>query len=139
MPRRKATVTGVGAADLTYAVNRLIAAGKTTAREIAALAAERPARIEQLERELQALRSGGPPARGPGRPRGSRNRVKRKRRFTMTPKARRARKIQGRYLGLLRKLDARQKADVRKVAQAQGVAAGIKAAERAVKAARPSS
>jgi hypothetical protein len=136
MPRRKATVSGIGQADLTYAVNRLIAVGKTSAREITDLAAERPMRIAQLEKELSVLRSGAAPARN-GAPvkTAAKAAPRKKRRFTMTPKALRARKIQGRYLGLLRKLDARQRAQTSKAAEKGGVEAAIKVAERLVRTA----
>jgi hypothetical protein len=111
MPRGKTTVSGIGQADLTYAVNRLIALGKTNAREITGLAAERPMRIAALEKELSSLRTGASPASSNGAAARTATATraappaptKKKRRFTMTPKALKARKLQGRYLGLLRK------------------------------------
>ena len=133
MPRGKTTVSGIGVVDLTYAVNRLVSLGKTSAREIAGLAAERPARIAQLEKELSVLRSGAAPAKNGSvarRPSSAAVRAPRKRRFTMTPKALKARKLQGRYLGLLRKLDDKQRAQASKAAESGGVRAAIKVAAK---------
>lgn len=135
MPRGKTTVSGIGQADLTYAVNRLIGLGKTNAREVSTLAAERPERIAALEKELSVLRTGaalGPAtAKKGGRPEAPAKRKKRK--FTMTPKALKARKLQGRYLGLLRKLDPKQRAQCSKAAKSGGVAAAMKVAEKLVR------
>jgi hypothetical protein len=143
MPRGKTTVSGIGQADLTYAVNRLIALGKTNAREITGLAAERPMRIAALEKELSSLRTGASPASSNGaaartataaRAAAPAPTTRKKRKFTMTPKALKARKLQGRYLGLLRKLDAKQRAQCSKAAKKGGVLAGLKVAEKLVRA-----
>ena len=143
MPRGKTTVSGIGQADLTYAVNRLIILGKTSAREVSTLAAERPMRIAALEKELTALRAGASAGRAPvtgaaAAPRPAAAAAApakpKKRKFTMTPKALKARKVQGRYLGLLRKLDAKQRAQCSKAAEKGGVAAGLKVARKLVRA-----
>jgi len=138
MPRGKTTVSGIGQADLTYAVNRLIFLGKTNAREVSTLAAERPQRIAALEKELSVLRTGAalapPSAKSgalPSRPAAAP--AKKKRKFTMTPKALKARKVQGRYLGLLRKLNDKQRARCSKAAKKGGVAAALKLAENLVR------
>lgn len=132
MPKNKPAVSGIGLPDLTYAVNRLISLGKTSAREVSLLAGERPNRIAQLEKELAVLRSGAVSiAPRASKTNGAKAAPKaRKRRFTMTPKALRARKLQGRYLGLLRKLDAKQRAQAAKAAKEGGVAAAVKVAEK---------
>ncbi|MEK6607343.1 MAG: hypothetical protein AABZ30_06760 [Myxococcota bacterium] len=141
MPRpKKSLLERVGAADLAYAIDRLIAAGKATADEVIRYASERPVRIAQLRRELAALMAGNAPAitapirRGPGRPPGRTAAAppaapKAKRTFTMTPKMRAARKVQGQYLGALRSLDEAGKAAIKKIAHTQGVAAAVKAAK----------
>lgn len=137
MPRpRKPLLERLAPADLAYAVDRLVAAGKATINEVVTYAAERPARIAQLERELKALRVGlvgvvkpGPGPRAVATAKPSVAAPRRKRKFTMTPKMAAARKLQGRYLGLLRSLDASGKAAVKKIAQSKGVAAAVKEAE----------
>ena len=48
----------------------------------------------------------------------------------MTPKARAARKIQGQYLGRLRKLKGADRARVKAVAKKESVAAAVKLANR---------
>ncbi len=45
----------IPAVDLAYAINRLIQEGKTSLAEVRRFAAERPARIAALERELATL------------------------------------------------------------------------------------
>src|SRR2546425_10995401 len=111
MPRR--TELGkIPAVDLAYALNRLIQEGKTSIAEVRRFAGERPARIAALERELATLKAGhAGVARKVGRPPGPRAAAakKPKRKFTMTPKARAARKRQGQYLAALRRLKAAER------------------------------
>ena len=53
------SIASIAPADLAYAVDRLIANGKTTAPEVIRLAGERVQRIAALEAELLALTGGG--------------------------------------------------------------------------------
>src|SRR5437867_8374540 len=98
MPRR-AELGKVPAVDLAYAINRLIQEGKTSVAEVRRFAQDRPARIAALERELATLKAGHATAKAPGRSAGPRAAAvkKPKRKFTMTAKARAARKRQGQY------------------------------------------
>src|SRR3989442_1857853 len=102
----------IPAVDLAYAVNRLIQEGKTSLAEVRRFTGERPARIAALERELATLKAGHAAAKTAGRPAGPRaaaaNRPKRK--FTMTARARAARKRQGQYLAALKRLKGVQRA-----------------------------
>jgi hypothetical protein len=137
MPRPPSGFSRIPPADLAYAVSKLVANGKTSAAEIRRLAGERPARIAAIERELAVLRTGqgaAPPRRGPGRPPSALPEAppKPKRKFTMTPKAKAARKLQGQYLGRLRKLTAADRAKVKAVAKEKGVAEAVKAADRLI-------
>ena len=94
MPRKyNKGIAGVSALDLSFAMSRLIAAGKTTAAEVKQLASERLDRMKALEQELAALKHGKAPsltlpkparvarkprkagARRVGRPKGSKNKV----------------------------------------------------------------
>jgi len=138
MPRPSSDLSGIPATDLLYAVSQLIAAGKTTAAEIQRLAQHRSARVAAIQDELKALRAGqavgGVPRRGPGRPGGQPGRekapAKPKRKLTMTPKAKAARVLQGRYIGRLRKLKGADRAEVKAVAKEKGVAEAVKTADR---------
>ena len=138
MPRPSKDLSRIAPTDLAYAVSRLIANGKTSAAEVRKLAAERPARIAAIQRELQALQGGQPGSvatkRGPGRPPGlAKAASKPKRKFTVTPKVRAARKIQGQYLGLLKKLKGAARANVRALAKKESVAAAVKLARKLAK------
>jgi hypothetical protein len=134
MPRR-ADLSGIPHGDLLYAVTRLVAAGKTSPAEVRKLAGDRPARIAALQRELEGLRAGvagdAAPRRGPGRPPGPQAAAaKPKRRFTMTPKARAARKLQGQYLGVLRTLLGEARRRVKALAKSKSVAEAVKLAQK---------
>jgi hypothetical protein len=138
MSRPSSDLSRIPPADLAYVVSRLVVGGQTTLAEVWRLAGERSARIAAIQRELDALRAGGavaaPPRRGPGRPPSARLEAppKPKRKFTMTPKAKAARKLQGQYLGRLRKLTGADRAKVKAVAKQKGVAEAVKAADRLI-------
>ncbi|MBI5487909.1 MAG: hypothetical protein HY905_11300 [Deltaproteobacteria bacterium] len=145
--RKKRVLSAVRGLDLTYVVGRLIAAGKTTASEVLALAAERTDRIRSLEKELAALKTGTtrpaaapalrppkPKAAAPAKPKAAAaGRVMLRsdgRRFTRTAKVVAARKLQGRYLGRLRQVSPGEKDRYRKLAQEKGVAAAVAALDK---------
>ena len=136
MPRR-AELGKIPAADLAYALNRLIQEGKTSVAEVRRFAGERPARIAALERELATLKAGHAAAKALRRPADYRAaRAKRpKRKFTVTARARAARKRQGQYLGALKKLKGVSRARVKAVARKEGVAKAIELARKLAKAA----
>lgn len=52
-----------------------------------------------------------------------------RRRANLTPKQRAALKLQGRYMGFVRQLGPRQKAEVRRIREAKGVIAAVQRAE----------
>jgi hypothetical protein len=150
---RPTGIAGVPALDLAYAVGRLIEAGTTTAAEIVHLAAERTARIQSLEAHLAALKGGNVPEGGvatvakPGKPgragKAPKQTMAKKakpvaakkgdktitrsngRKFTMTPKALAARKLQGTYLGHLRQVPEAEKPAFKTIAKEEGVAAAV--------------
>ena len=126
----------IPAVDLAYAVGRLIQEGKTSLAEVRRFAEERPARIAALERELATLRAGHAAAKAAGHPAGPRaTAVKRpKRKFTMTAKARAARRRQGQYLAALKRLKGVERARVKTVARKEGVAKAIELARKLAKA-----
>ena len=126
----------IPAVDLAYAVGRLIQEGKTSLAEVRRFAEERPARIAALDRELATLRAGHAAAKAAGHPAGPRaTAVKRpKRKFTMTAKARAARRRQGQYLAALKRLKGVERARVKTVARKEGVAKAIELARKLAKA-----
>ena len=126
----------IPAVDLAYALNRLIQEGKTSLAEVRRFAEERPARIAALDRELATLRAGHAAAKAAGHPAGPRaTAVKRpKRKFTMTAKARAARRRQGQYLAALKRLKGVERARVKTVARKECVAKAIELAQKLVKA-----
>ena len=98
----------------------------------------RPALVEKTlrgrENEIRTLRerlaslegaaaAAGPRRRGPGRPRGSAKPAKTRRRIS--PKVRALRRLQGKYMGLVRGLKTAEKARVRAVREKQGMGAAI--------------
>ena len=129
----------IPAVDLAYALNRLIQEGKTSLAEVRRFAEERPARIAALERELATLRAGHAAAKAAGHPAGPRaTAVKRpKRKFTMTAKARAARRRQGQYLAALKRLKGVERARVKTVARKEGVAKAVELARKLAKAVPP--
>jgi hypothetical protein len=135
MPRT-AQLGKIPAVDLAYAVNRLIQEGKTSIAEVRRFAGERPARIAALERELATLKAGNAAAKTVGRPAGPRAPVgkKPKRKFTMTAKARAARKRQGQYLAALRRLKVAERTRVKALARKEGVAKAVEFARKLAKA-----
>src|SRR5213592_128782 len=135
MPRR-ADLGRIPTADLAYALNRLIQDGKTSLTEVRRFAGERPARIAALERELATLKAGHATAKKRGRPPGRPAAAgkKPKRRFTMTARARAARKRQGQYLAALKKLKGVERARVKTVARKEGVAKAVELARKLAKA-----
>ena len=171
MPRKyNKGIENVDALDLSFAMSRLIAAGKTTAAEVKQLAAERIHRMQALQRELAALKSGTVAAvtvpkptriarkarkagaRRVGRPKGSKNKVTKRRlakkgrvnkgvkvitrkdgrKFTRSLKVLKARQQQGQYLGLLRRFSGQEKEEIRKIAREDGVPAAIVELKRRV-------
>ena len=138
MPKA-ASLERLDPAELRYAIQQLIAENKVTAARVVGLAKQRSKRITELQGLLAGLRVGlaeRRAGRGPGRPPGrASGKVarRRKRKFTMTPKARAARKLQGRYLGMLRKLTGSLRTRVKAVAKKKGVASALKIAAKLVK------
>lgn len=91
--------------------------------------------IRQLEQRLQSLRGGGgarrgrPPAGGVQRAAGGR---KRRRTANITAQQLASRKLQGRYLGLIRQIPASQRSRYAKIAKDRGREAAIKEMQSAV-------
>jgi len=91
--------------------------------------------IRQLEQRLQSLRGGGgarrgrPPGGGVQRAAGGR---RRRRTANITAQQLASRKLQGRYLGLIRQIPASQRSRYAKIAKDRGREAAIKEMQSAV-------
>ena len=141
-------ISGISPLDLAYAVGRLVAEGRTTAAEVADLAAERTVRIQFLEAHLAALKTGSVPlvdllkiakstkpvkaSAKPGprstsktsKPKATKGKVSTRRdgrSFTTTAKVVAARKWQGQYMGHLRQIPEAEKAKFKAIAKEKGI------------------
>jgi len=128
VPKQNA-IGSIPVVDLAYAVGRLVMAGKTTAAEVLQLAADRGQRIALLEAELRELRGGGlvpAPATKSDRPVARRER---KAAPKAAPGASTAlgafRKLQGKYMGLLRNFTGPVRERIKAIAKAQKFPAAI--------------
>ena len=116
-----------------YALNVLMSQGKLRVAHIKKALKKREQEIKSLRERLSALEllSPGKPARAgrrPGRP----ARPARKtgvRRIKISPRVRALRKLQGKYMGYVRRLKPAEKARVRTVREKQGMGAAIRLAK----------
>jgi hypothetical protein len=116
-----------------YALSVLMSQGKLRVAHIRKALKNREQEIRGLRERLAALEQfspGAPSARGPRRP-GRPARAagkKRTRRMTMSPRVRALRKLQGKYMGYVRRLKPAEKARVRALREKQGMEAAIRLA-----------
>src|SRR6185437_15268338 len=115
-----------------YALNVLMSQGKLRVAHIRKALKNREQEIRSLRERLAALEHFGPGAsaravRRPGRPARAAGK-KRVRRIKITPRVRALRKLQGKYMGYVRRLKAAEKARVRAVREKQGMEAAIRLA-----------
>ena len=116
-----------------YALNVLMSQGKLRVAHIRKALKNREQEIRSLRERLAALEHfspGASAARGPrrGRPAGA-ARKKRARSIRMSPRVRALRKLQGKYMGYVRRLKPAEKARVRAVREKQGMGAAIRLAQ----------
>jgi hypothetical protein len=115
-----------------YALQRLISQGKIRESQVLAVLNGRPQEIAALREQLAALEG----IDGRGARRGARrasrgNRAPapaRKRRVAISPKVRALRRLQGKYMGFVRRLKPAEKARVRAVREKEGMQAAIRLA-----------
>ncbi len=114
-----------------YVLQSLILRGSIKPALVEKTLRGREAEIRSLRDRLASLEGASdgaqPRRRGPGRPRGSgkpaaASKVSRRR---MSPKVRALRRLQGKYMGLVRGLKVAEKARVRSVREKQGMGAAI--------------
>jgi hypothetical protein len=91
--------------------------------------------VARLESAIRAdlvarLTEGLPNGTGPAAKNPSEGSARRGRRLVPSPAAKRTRRLQGQYLGLLRGLTPAQRSDVKRTAREKGVAAAVKLGRR---------
>jgi len=117
-----------------YALNVLMSQGKLKVAHIRKALKNREQEIRGLRERLAALEQfspGASAARGPRRAIRSARAAgkKRVRRIKMSPRVRALRKLQGKYMGYVRRLKQAEKARVRSVREKQGMASAIRLAK----------
>jgi hypothetical protein len=116
--------------EAQYALQRLMAQGRIRESQVRAVLNGRSQEIAVLRQQLAALEG----IDGRGSRRGSRgasasNRAPaRRRRVAISPKVRALRRLQGKYMGYVRRLKPAEKARVRAVREKQGMQAAIRLA-----------
>ena len=113
-------------AESHYVLQTLVSQGKVRQNQITAILGGRTKEIASLRERLAALEG---VARAPrGRRAGSSAPPARRRNVTISPKVRALRRLQGKYMGYVRRLKAAEKARVREVREKQGMQAAIRLA-----------
>jgi hypothetical protein len=109
-----------------YVLTRLLAEGRIRARHIADTLKARAREIEALRERLASLESMGATRPRRGRPPGRSSKRGAPRRRKLSSKVRALRRLQGRYMGLVRRLNPAQKAKVKAIREKKGLPAAIR-------------
>ena len=132
MPR-KATVPPLTSGQAKFVLTHLIDEGKVTAADIRNALGHMWNEMSAMEKRLEELRAAVEPARHPIRgARRATSRVKRAMRKALSPERRESMRLQGRYLGLLRKSAKSARAGFKKLARERGRTEAIAAMEKAL-------
>ena len=115
MARQPSKGTGLTPGQALYVLDRLVRERRVNEREVARMAAEMSGEIAELERRLAMLR-GESSARSTTRG----GREARKSSGPVNPAVAASRRLQGEYMGLMRHLNARDRARIKKVAAEKG-------------------
>jgi hypothetical protein len=115
-------------AESHYVLQSLVSQGRIRLNQVKAVLKGRVKEIASLKERLAALEGmpGGRSRRG-GR-RAATPRVVRRRRVAISPKVRALRRLQGKYMGYVRRLKPAEKARVRAVREKEGMQAAIRLA-----------
>ena len=113
-----------------YVLNTLILQRKVRPLQVQGVLNGRTREIESLRERLATLEGLEGRGRGAGGPKGRRKAggTKARRRLKMSPKVRKLRRLQGKYMGFVRRLKPTVKARVRAVREKQGIEAAIRLA-----------
>jgi hypothetical protein len=116
-------------AEAHSALQRLISSRKIREKQVRA-ALKEAREIAALRARIASLEgTGGRAGRRPGRPAGGARRgAPKRRRVSISPKVRALRRLQGKYMGYVRRLKPAEKARVRAVREKEGMAAAIRLA-----------
>lgn len=114
-------------AESHYVLQTLLSQGKVRQSQVNAVLGGRTKEIASLRERLAALEGIPGDSRGKAR-RGARGPATRRRNVKISPKVRALRRLQGKYMGYVRRLKAAEKARVREVREKQGMQAAIRLA-----------
>lgn len=114
-------------AESDYVLQTLLSQGKVRQSQVSAVLGGRAKEIADLRERLAALEGIKSASRGKGR-RPAATRPARRRNVTISPKVRALRRLQGKYMGYVRRLKLAEKARVREVREKQGIQAAIRLA-----------
>jgi hypothetical protein len=118
-----------------YALQRLMSQGRIREAQVRAVLNGRSQEIAALRAQLAALEGidGGGTRRGTRGTSGGKRTPARRRRVAISPKVRALRRLQGKYMGYVRRLKPAAKARVRAVREKQGMLAAIRLASSLAK------
>jgi hypothetical protein len=116
--------------EAQYALQRLISQGKLREAQVRAVLNGRSQEIAALREQLAALEGidGRGSRRGARRTSRGKRAPARRRRVAISPKVRALRRLQGKYMGYVRRLKPAEKARVRAVREKEGMQAAIRLA-----------
>lgn len=122
-------------AEAHYALQKLISSGRIRETQVRAVLNGLTQEKAALRAQLAALEGiGGRGARRAGRRAGgARRSAAKRRRVAISPKVRALRRLQGKYMGYVRRLKPAEKARVRAVREKEGMAAAIRLASSLAK------
>jgi len=116
-------------AESHYVLQSLLSQGRIRKNQVQAVLNGRAKEIADLRERLANLEGmGGGGSRRGGRRASASSRPKRKRRVAISPKVRALRRLQGKYMGYVRRLKPAEKARVRAVREKEGMQAAIRLA-----------
>lgn len=129
MPKRtRQTVPSLMPAQANYVLRVLVDQKKISYNDIVSAKAQMNREIQELEatlRELKGIAGNGGRRRTRTQPTGAAAARKSRRKKAATPEQKKARRIQGQYLGLLIRLPKNKRAPFQKIAREKGAEAAI--------------
>jgi hypothetical protein len=120
-------------AESHYVLQSLMSQGRVRQNQVKAVLNGRSKEIADLRERLASLEGMGGGS-GSGRRAAGARRATGKRRVAISPKVRALRRLQGKYMGYVRRLKPAEKARVRAVREKQGMQAAIRLAASLAKA-----